>query len=121
MSQKYCLFGFLREYMSKNIDLKITSIFSPICQTLIHETVPSQLSESIQKLLKTSKELLIIRLNNTVIGYALFKLVNDVDFVLDSIHFRSLIKNHSIGEYCFSRLLTRRLKNANYNQLLLGS
>tara|TARA_R110001583_G_scaffold125319_3_gene276879 strand:+ start:2697 stop:3020 length:324 start_codon:yes stop_codon:yes gene_type:complete len=107
--------------MHKNIDLKITSIFSPICQTLIYETVQSQLSESIQKLLKNSTELLIIRLNNTVIGYALFELVNDIDFELDSIHFRSIIKNHTIGEYCFSRLLARRLKKTNYKQLLLAS
>lgn len=107
--------------MHKTIDLKITSIFSPICQTLIHETMQSKLSESIQNLIKNSKELLVIRLNNTVIGYALFELINGVEFVLDSIHFRSMIKNNTIGEYCFSRLLTRRLKNTNYKQLLLAS
>jgi hypothetical protein len=107
--------------MHKNIDVKLTSIYSPICQTLIHETVQNQLSESKQTLLEDSTELLIIRLDNTVIGFALFELTSSQELILDSIHFRSIIKDHTLGEYCLSRLLKRHLKNSNYNQFLLAS
>ena len=107
--------------MHKAIDVKLTSIFSPICQTLIHENLQNKLDESKQALLDNSTELLVIRMDNTVIGYALFELLNGEELVLDSIHFRSVIKGHTLGEYCFSRLLKRRLKNSTYNQLLLSS
>jgi hypothetical protein len=107
--------------MRKNIDVKLTSISSPICQALIHETVQNQLSESKQILLDNSTELLIIRLDNTVIGYALFELTNDQELILDFFHFRGVIKDHTLGEYCLCRLLKRRLKHSNYNQFLLTS
>ncbi|WP_022942459.1 hypothetical protein [Psychromonas hadalis] len=107
--------------MHKVIDVKLTSIFSPVCQALIHETLQNQLDESKQALLNNSTELLIIRLDNTVIGYALFELLNGEELVLNSIHFRSIIKDHTLGEYWFSRLLKRHLKNRSYNQFLLAS
>jgi hypothetical protein len=115
------LIDFLREHMHKVIDVKLTSIFSPICQTLIHESIQNQLDESKKLLLDKSTELLIIRLDGTVIGYALFELINGEEVVLNSIHFRSVIKDHTLGEYWFSRLLKRRLKNSSYNQFLLAS
>lgn len=107
--------------MRKVIDMKLTSIFSPVCQALIHETQQHYLNESTQALLDKSAELLIIRLDNTVIGYALFELVNGGELILNFIHFRSIIKDHTLGEYWFSRLLKRYLKNNSYNQLLLAS
>lgn len=117
----YRFFDFLREYMHKFIDVKLTSIFSPICQALIHESIKNQLDESKKSLLDKSTELLIIRLDGTVIGYALFELINGEELVLNSIHFRSVIKDHTLGEYWFSRLLKRRLKNRSYHQFLLAS
>ncbi len=107
--------------MHKAIDVKLTSIFSPICQTLIHESLQYELDESKQALIDKSTELLVIRMDSTVIGYAIFELVNGEELVLDSIHFRSIIKDHTLGEYWFSRLLKRRLKNSSYNQFLLAS
>ena len=107
--------------MHKVIDVKLTSIYSPICQTLIHESVQNQRDQSQQTLLDNSTELLVIRMDNTVIGYALFQLANDDKLVVDSIHFRSVIKDHSLCEYWCSRLLNRRLKKSSYNQLLLAS
>ena len=107
--------------MHKVIDVKLTSIFSPICQTLIYESVQNQLGEPINELLDNCTELLIIRLDNTIIGYAVFELINGEELVLDSIHFRSVIKDHTLGEYWCSRLLNRHLKNSSYNQFLLAS
>ena len=116
-----CLIDFLRGHMHKVIDVKLTSIFSPICQTLIHESIKNQLDESKKLLLEKSTELLIIRLDGTVIGFALFELINGEELVFNSVHFRSVIKDHTLGEYWFSRLLKRRLKNSSYNQFLLAS
>lgn len=107
--------------MNKAIDVKLTSISSPICQTLIHESIRNQLDESKRALLDNSDELLIIRLDNTVIGYALFDLIDGDELQIESIHFRDVIKDHTLGEYCFSRLVKRRLKNSSYNQFLLAS
>ena len=107
--------------MHKVIDVKLTSIFSPVCQTLIHESVHSEFGESAQELLNNSNELLVIRLDNTVVGYAIFDLLKDEELVLDSIYFRSIIKDHMLGEYWLTRLLKRRLKNNTYHQFLLAS
>lgn len=107
--------------MSKLIDLKLTSIFSPICQTLIHETDKSKLSESNQKLINNCEELLVIRFDRTVIGYANFELIDGQELILGPIHFRSTMKDRALGEYWISRLIKRRLKNITYNQFLLAS
>lgn len=107
--------------MHKVIDVKLTSISSPICQALICENVQNQLDKSKQVLLDNINELLIIRLDNTVIGYALFDLIDGEELILDSVHFRSIIKDHTLSEYCFTRFLKRRLKNSSYNQFLLAS
>lgn len=111
----------VRMYMHKVIDVKLTSIFSPICQTLIHENVHNQLDDSARKVLENSSDLLVIRLDNTVVGYAIFELMQGEELVLDSIYFRSIIKDHMLGEYWLTRLLKRRLKNNTYNQFLLDS
>ncbi|PKF61937.1 hypothetical protein CW745_08090 [Psychromonas sp. psych-6C06] len=107
--------------MHKVLDVKLTSIFSPICQTLIHESLANQIDESKQQFLEKSRDLLIIRLDNTVIGYATFDVINEIELVVKSIHFRSLIKDHTLGEYWLSRLLKQHLKTTSYNQFLLAS
>ncbi len=107
--------------MHKLVDIKLTSIFSPICQALIHESLQDQFDESNQTLLDNSAELLVIRADNTVIGYALFELIDGKEFVLGSTYFRGVIKDHCLGEYCVSRLLQRQLKNSSYEQFLLAS
>jgi len=106
--------------MHKSIDVKLTSIFSPIAQTLIHENILDEYGNSKKVLLGNSNELLIIRLHHRVIGYALFELIDD-ELVLGGIHFRSVFKNNTLGAYWFARLLKRRLKNCSYNQFLLAS
>ena len=110
----------LRARMHKSIDVKLTSIFSPIAQTLIHENILDEYGESKKVLLGNSNELLIFRRHHTVIGYASFELV-DEELILGDVHFRSIFKNNTLGAYWFVRLLKRRLKNCSYNQFLLAS
>lgn len=107
--------------MHKVIDVKLTSIASPVCQALIHEHVSDRSEQSAQKLLTNNSDLLVIRLDNTVIGYALFDLISGEQLQLASVHFRSIIKDHMLGEYWLTRLLKRRLKNHTYNEFLLDS
>ncbi len=107
--------------MNESIDVRLTPISSPISQALLFESTQKEFGESKKALIENRGDLLIIRSHDTVIGYALFELVDGDKLVLDSIHFRSVIKNHTLGEYCLCRLLKRRLKNSSYNQFLLAS
>lgn len=107
--------------MHKVIDIKLTSIFSPICQTLIQEIQQNQLDKSSYELLHKSRDLLVIRQDNTVIGFALLELTENDELALNSLYFRNIVKDHSLGEYWLSRLLKRQLKSCPYNPFLLAS
>jgi len=107
--------------MHKAIDVKLTSIFSPTCQALIHENQHNQSDDATQRLLDNSSELLVIRLENTVIGYASLKSMSCDEQVLDSIYFRNVIKDHILGEQWFTGLLKRHLENNAHNSFLLAS
>jgi len=107
--------------MHKAIDVKLTSIFSPTCQALIHESSLNQIEGSAQKLLDNSSELLVIRLENTVIGYASLKSMGGGEQALDSIYFRNTIKDHILGEQWFTSLVKRHLENNSHNTFLLAS
>ncbi|WP_028864925.1 hypothetical protein [Psychromonas aquimarina] len=107
--------------MHKVVDLKLTPIFSPICQTLIHEQIQDYFEDSQSELYDNYSELLIVRLDGTVIGYGTFD-VEDGDMIsVNSLYFRNIIKDHALGEYWLSRLLKRRLSKNNYLQFLLDS
>jgi hypothetical protein len=107
--------------MTEVIDIKLTSIFSPICQALIQESSQNQLSASTTELLSKSRDLLIVRHGNTVIGYALLELTDDSNFSLNFLYFRNIVKDRALGEYWLSRLIKRHLRKTSYNQLLLAS
>jgi hypothetical protein len=107
--------------MHKVIDIRLTSVFSPICQALIHESLQNQLDDSIARILAKSRDLLVVRQDNTVIGYALFELTDNHELALSSLYFRNIVKDHSLGEFWLSRLLKRYLKNSSYHQFLLAS
>lgn len=107
--------------MHKVIDVKLTSVFSPICQALIHESLQNKLDESTHQLLENSSDLLVIRQDSTVIGYALFENTGKNVFSLNSLYFRDIVKEHSLGEYALSRLVKRHLNKSGYNQFLLAS
>jgi len=100
--------------MHKIINVKLTSIFSPICQTLIHEDAQKIKTQSQDKCLKNCTELLIIRLDGTIIGYATFDVVDYVHVNINSLHFRAIIKDHALGEYWLSRQLKRHLRKNTY-------
>lgn len=105
--------------MNKNIDAKVTSIFSPLCQTLLSET--AWLNDIERSSIETSAELLVIRLNGVVIGYTTFDVVNRLDMRINNIYFRSIIKDHNLAEYWLSRQLKRYLRNNSYHSSLLAS
>ena len=112
---------FKKENMHKIIDVKLTSIFSPVCQTLIHENTQQQVTQSKGEWLNNCAELLVIRLDGTVIAYGTFEIVDDINISVNSLHFRDIIKDHTLGEYWLSRQLKRYLRNNTYLNFLLAS
>ncbi|MGB5444722.1 MAG: hypothetical protein WBM99_04370 [Psychromonas sp.] len=101
--------------MHKIIDVKLTSICSPICQTLLNETAQQQTVEIDRK----CTELFVIRLDGTIIAYATFKVTDFTDVSIDSLYFRSMIKDHTLAEFWLSRYLKRYVgKNAYLNFLI---
>lgn len=107
--------------MHKIINVKLTSIFSPICQTLLQENAQSLNTQSKNKCLDNCTELLIIRLDGTIIGYGTFDLVDDIYVKINSLHFRKIVKDQSLGEYWLSRQLKRHLREKTYLNFLLAS
>jgi len=103
--------------MHKTIDVKLTSIFSPTCQALIHENPHNGFDDATQG----SSELLVIRFENTIIGYASLKSVTADKQVLDSIYLRNVAKDHILGEQWFINSLKQHLENSSDNAFLLAS
>lgn len=106
--------------MHKIINVKLTSVFSPIWQTLLQEDDQRLKAQSKDKCLNNCTELLIIRLDGTIIGYATFDLVDDIYVNVNSLHFREIIKDHALGEYWLSRQLKRHLRKNTYHHFLLA-
>lgn len=107
--------------MNKIIDVRLTSIFSPICQTLIYETLCQQQVQSKETGIDSCTELLIVRLDGVVIAYGTFELIDNINMSINSLHFRNIIKDHSLAEYWLSRQLKRHLRNTPYIKFLLSS
>jgi hypothetical protein len=106
--------------MHKTIDIKMTSIFSPICQTLIHEDTCQYTINSSDVCLNNCKELLVVRLDSTVIAFGTFEVINDIHISVSSLHFRNIIKDHALSEFWLRRYLKRYLHKKTYLQLLLN-
>jgi len=106
--------------MHKIINVKLTSVFSPICQTLLQEDAQRIKTQSQYKCLNNCTELLIIRLDGTIIGYATFDVVDYVYVSINTLHFRAIIKDHALGEYWLSRQLKRHLRKHTYLNFKLG-
>ncbi|HEY5714857.1 MAG TPA: hypothetical protein VIS54_00435 [Psychromonas sp.] len=102
--------------MHKIINVKLTSIFSPLCQTLLNETAQQQTTEFDNK----CTELLVIRLDGTIIAYATFKVTNETDVSINSLHFRSIVKDHTLAEFWLSRHLKRYLRKNTYLNFLIA-
>ena len=105
--------------MHRIIDVKLTSIFSPVCQTLLHETVQRSETKSIKEWLDNCSELLVVRLDGTLIGFVTFEVIDNIHVTINSLHFRNIIKDHSLAEFWLSRHLKRYLRKNSYMHLLL--
>lgn len=105
--------------MNKFIEARVTSILSPLCQTLLSERLLDHKSEISN--IECDNELLIIRLDGVVIGYTTFDIIDGFDIRINKIYFRSIIKDHSLAEYWLSRQLKRHVRNQRYRNVLLAS
>ena len=106
--------------MHKVLDIKLTSIFSPTCQTLINESTKQQGTKSKKECLTDYQELLIVRLDGILIGFVTFDLIDDIHLTINSLHFRNIIKDQAFAEFWLSRYLKRYLRKKCYMQLLLS-
>lgn len=102
--------------MDAVIDVKLTSICSPMCQALIYEGGLFQ-----DALFNNCKELLVVRLDGTVIAYSAFDVSKGNDILVKSLHFRNMIKDQSLGAYWLARILKQHLKGKKYLSFLLNS
>lgn len=91
--------------MHKSISVQLTSVFSPLCQTLISEYNQEPFTENDNKLLNDCSELFIIRLQNDVIAYATFDLIDSTYVHVNSLYVRRVIKDIPLTEYWLSRQL----------------
>jgi hypothetical protein len=112
---------FSKKSMPKIIDVKLTSIFSPVCQTLINENSKQQETKSIDESLANCTELLIIRLDGSVIAFGTFEVINEIRVHIKSLHFRNIVKDHSFAEFWLSRYLKRFLRKTSYLHFMLSA
>ena len=99
--------------MHEIVKIKLTSIFSPICQTLLNEQLSLQQQQSSSDLFENSFELLVIRLQGTVIAFCTCKVIDARNVQISTMHFRNVIKDHEFAKYWLSRLLKKQLNNKN--------
>jgi len=101
--------------MHKIVKINLTSIFSPICQTLLNEqlSLQQQQQQSSSDLLENCFELLVIRLQGTVIAFCTCKVIDGRNVQVNTMHFRNIIKDHEFAKYWLSRLLKKQLYNKN--------
>lgn len=107
--------------MHKNLSVELSSIFSPLCQTLICEYNQEQLMGNENKRLNDCTELFIIRLRNSVIAYATFDVISGTDIQINSLYFRSLIRDVQLTEYWLSRQLRSFFSENIYQNFLQAS
>lgn len=98
--------------MHKFVTINFTSIFSPISQTLLNEQLAIQ-HQSSKNLLENCFELLVIRLQGTVIAFCTCKVIDDRNVKVSDMYFRNVLKDHEFAKYWLSRLLKKQLYNKN--------
>ena len=85
--------------MNKIIDVKLTSVCSPTCQTLIYETVVTSTLHAKDSILSNCSELLIVRLRGTVIAFSTFDVTDGIHITISSLHFRNILKDRAFAEF----------------------
>lgn len=101
----------------KKIQIRLLPISSPTCQALIQEQVALKKQTNLDKLFSECKELLVIRLGQTLVAYGTFKLLGGQTISLNSLHFRDILAEHSIAQYWLSRYIKRQLNKQCYFNL----
>jgi hypothetical protein len=104
--------------MHKIVKINLTSIFSPICQTLLNEQLAVQ-QQSSSNLLGNCFELLVIRLQGTVIAFCTCKVIDARNVQINAMYFRNVLKDHEFAKYWLSRFLKKHLHNKNNLSFLL--
>jgi CII-binding regulator of phage lambda lysogenization HflD len=105
----------------KNIDIKLLPISSPICQALIQEQIAFQKSASLNNLIANCKELLVIRIDRTLVCYGTFDLYDGQIMRMNTLHFRDILKDHTLAQYWLSRYIKRKLEKKCYLNFLIAS
>ena len=105
----------------KNIDIKLLPVSSPISQVLIHEQITFQKNTSLDNLIANCKEVLVIRIAGTIVCYGTFDLFDGQIMRINSLHFRDILKEHTLAQYWLSRYIKRELKKKCYLNFLIAS
>jgi len=105
----------------KNIDIKLLPLSSPICQVLIHEQCTFQHNVLLKDIVANCKELLVIRINGTLVCYGTFDLFDGQIMRINSLHFRDMLKDHTLAQYWLSRYIKRQLEKKCYLNFLIAS
>ncbi len=66
-------------------------------------------------------ELLVVRLDGSVIACGTFDVIDDEKIEIEKLFFRQTIKNMTLTEYWLTRVLKRQIENNTYLQFLLDS
>ena len=104
----------------KDIDIKLLSVSSPICQVLIQEQIALQ-KGSFDDLIAGCKEVLVVRINGTLVAYGTFDLYDGQIMRINSLHFRDILKSHVVAQYWMSRYIKRMLEKKCYLNFLIAS
>lgn len=103
------------------VDIKLLSVASPIFQTLVQEQVALQKNIKLDDLIANTKEVLVIRLDGTLIAYGTFDLFEGQIMRINSLHFRDILKDHVLAQYWLSQRIKRELERKCYLNFLIAS
>jgi len=107
-------------YLMKNVDIKLLSVLSPTCQVLIQEQLALQ-KDNIKNLMAECKEVLVIRINGTLVAYGTFDLYDGQIMRINTLHFRDMFQDHVLAQYWLSRYIKRQLEKKCYLNFLIAS
>jgi len=105
----------------KNVDIKLLPISSPICQVLIQEQIALQKDEPLDNSIANCKEMLVIRIDGNLVCYGTFDLFDGQIMRINNLHFRDILKNHTVAQYWLSRCIKRKLEKKCYFNFLIAS
>lgn len=105
----------------KKVEISLLPISSPTCQVLIQEQLALQNNTKCQDFLVKCKELLVIRVEQSLVAYGTFDLYDGQIMRVNSLHFRDILSNHVVAQYWLSRYVKRKLEKQCYFNFLIAS